>query len=203
MISRLERELLDAEIDLSECVISDRQDNALSVRTRIGRFRIFLSLVTGIPCAYLLYILLRAPTYSSAAIITALVCAPFLAAATALFGFTQSGKAFDRAARQARLSLRVFGYERGRLVSIPTASAVRLSSEWGNEDNPAIWFRVDIEGRQELGFCVAWRYQMAKQFAQRLAEFLSCQLIDQVSADHRLRARDTADHHHVPTKRPF
>jgi hypothetical protein len=187
---QLQRQLLDSEIDLSDCVISEPDDRTLSVRSRIGRFRIFLALVMGGPLAYFIYVLLHASAYPLVQVIAAVVFSPFLAVATALFGFATSSKTFDRVVRQARLTLRIFAFTREKSIPIPGTGGVRVWSEWGTEDMPALWFHIRVADREELGFCVAWRYQAALHVAQRLADFLSYSLIDAVSADHRLKARD-------------
>jgi hypothetical protein len=144
VLSRLEREFLDSEIDLSDCVISESAGHKLMVRSKIGGFRIVLSLVTGLPCAYLIYILLNASAYSTAAVVTAVVFSPFLAAATALFAFAETAKTFDRAAHKAHLSFRIFGFARGKSVNMPETGGVRLWSEWGNR-----WERF-------IGFDLLW-----------------------------------------------
>ena len=191
VITQLEGPLLDSEIDLSECVISEPGDHTLSVHSRIGRFRIFLSLLMGVPLVYFIYVLVNAPAYSRALVIAAIVFSPFLAAATALFGFSISSKTFDRVGRQARLTLKILAFTREKSVPIPGSGVVRVWSEWGTEDAPALWFHVRVADRDELGFCVAWKYQTALHVAQRLAGFLSYGLSDVVSADHRSKARDT------------
>ena len=191
MISQLERPLLDSEIDLSECVISEPDDHTLSVRSRIGRFRLFLSLLMGVPLGYFIYVLLHAPAYPWVLVIAAIVFSPFLAAATALFGLSTSTKTFDRVAREARLTLKILALTHEKPIPIPGSGVVRVWSEWGTEDAPALWFHVRVADRDELGFCVAWKYQTALHVAQRLAGFLSYGLSDVVSADHRSKARDT------------
>jgi hypothetical protein len=190
VIPQLDGPLLDSEIDLSESVISEPDGHTLSVRSRIGRFRIFLALVMGGPLAYFIYVLLHAPSYPLAQVIAAIVFSPFLAFATALFGLSISTKAFDRVGRQARLTLRILAFTREKSILLPGKGVVRVCSEWGTEDTPALWFHVRVGEREELGFCAAWRYRTALHVARRLADFLSYELIDVVSDDHRLKARD-------------
>ena len=181
---RLEREFLDPELDLSQCVISE-DERSLFVRSKIGTVRILLALLPGIPCVWFLYVLVNAGDSSPVLLAAAAIFSPFMALATGLFLFATSGKGFYRTTRTARLTFHLLGYEREKTLSIPDSGRVRLWSEWGDEDGPALWFHVQVEDRAELGFCVAWRYDLAQSFAQRLASFLSYEVLNLVRDDHR------------------
>ena len=73
-------------------------------------------------------------------------------------------------------------------MQLPKGGVIRVWSEWGDEDRPALWFNVDIGEHKELGLCIGWRYDEALEVARRLAAFLSYELVDLVSDSHRVRA---------------
>ena len=189
IISRLEDELLDSRIDLSDCAISRQDDNILVVTSRIGVFRRLVSLLFGLPSLYLLYTaFVRPPLGHFLFIIFAVVSATVLACFSLLFGFAVSKKAFNRLSYEARWSLELFTIKRERSMQLPKEGVIRVWSEWGDEDRPALWFYVDIGEHKELGLCIGWRYEEALDVARRLAAFLSYELVDLVSDSHRVRA---------------
>jgi hypothetical protein len=189
IISRLEDELLDSRIDLSDCAISKEDADTLVVTSRIGAFRMFLSLLFGLPSLYLLYAtFVRPPVDHFLFTIFAVVSAPVLACFSLLFGFAVSKKAFNRFSYEARWSLELFTIKRERSTQLPKEGVIRVWSEWGDEDRPALWFYVDIGEHKELGLCIGWRYEEALGVARRLADFLSYKLVNVVSDEHRVRA---------------
>ena len=189
IISRLEGELLDSRIDLSDCVISKEDADTLMVTSRIGAFRRFLSLLFGLPSLYLLYaVFVRPPVDHFLFMIFAGASAAVLACFSLLFGFAVSKKAFNRLSYKARWSLELFTVKRERSMQLPGEGAIRIWSKWGDEDRPALWFYVDIGEHPELGLCIGWRYEDALEVARRLADFLSYELVNLVSDAHRLRA---------------
>jgi hypothetical protein len=189
IISRLEDELLDSRIDLSDCVISQEDGDTLVVTAGIGALRMFVSLLFGLPSLYLLYAaFVRPPVDHFLFMIFAVVSAAVLACFSLLFGFAVSKKAFNRLSYEGRWSLELFTIKRERSMQLPKEGVIRVWSEWGDEDRPALWFYVDIEQHQELGLCIGWKYEEALDVARRFAEFLSYELVDLVSDDHRVRA---------------
>jgi hypothetical protein len=189
IISRLEDELLDSRIDLSDCAISKQGAETLVVTSRIGVFRRFVSLLFGLPSLYLLYAaFVRPPPGHFWFMIFAVVSAPVLACLSLLFGFAVSKKSFNRLSYEARWSLELFTIKRERSMQLPKEGVIRVWSEWGDEDRPALWFYVDIGEHKELGLCIGWRYEEALDVARRLAAFLSYELVDLVSDSHRVRA---------------
>jgi hypothetical protein len=100
-----------------------------------------------------------------------------------------SKKAFNRLSYEGRWSLELFTIKRERSMQLPKEGVIRVWSEWGDEDRPALWFYVDVEQHKELGLCIGWKYEEALDVARRLAEFLSYELVDLVSDAHRARAR--------------
>lgn len=160
-ISRLESELLDSRIDLSDCVISSEGDDTLVVTSRIGAFRRFLSILFGLPGLYLYAAFVRPPIDHVLFRVSAVVCAAVLAGFSLLFGFGVSRKAFNRRSREARWSLDILSFTRERSARLPEEGVIRVWSEWGDEDNPALWFYVDVGERKELGLCVGWKYEKA------------------------------------------
>jgi hypothetical protein len=120
--------------------------------------------------------------------IFAVVSAPVLACLSLLFGFAVSKKSFNRLSYEARWSLELFTIKRERSMQLPKEGVIRVWSEWGDEDRPALWFYVDIGEHKELGLCIGWRYEEALDVARRLAAFLSYELVDLVSDSHRVRA---------------
>jgi hypothetical protein len=188
LISRLEKELIDPRIDISDCIISEENGDTLVVSSKVGAFRIFLSFLFGVPSLYLLHTaLIRPPLDHLLFIISALVFASVLAFLSLLFGFARSKKTFNRHSYEARPSFEIFGIKRERPVGIPKEGTVRLWSAWGDEDGPALWFYIDVGECEELGFCIGWKYRKALDLAQRLASFLSYKFVDLVSDDHRAR----------------
>jgi hypothetical protein len=189
IISRLEDELLDSRIDLSDCAISREDADTLVVTSQIGAFRRFLSLLFGLPSLYLLYAaFVRPPIDHFLFMIFAVASAAVLACFSLLFGFAVSKKAFNRLSYEARWSLELFTVKRERSRQLPREGAIRVWSEWGDEDSPALWFYVDIGEHNELGLCIGWRYEEALEVARRLADFLSYELVNLVSDAHRVRA---------------
>jgi hypothetical protein len=189
IISRLEDELLDSRIDLSDCAISRQDADTLVVTSRIGVFRRFVSLLFGLPSLYLLYAaFVRPPLGHFLFMIFAVVSATVLASFSLLFGFAVSKKSFNRLSFEARWSLELFTMKRERSMQLPKEGVIRVWSEWGDEDRPALWFYVDIGEHKELGLCIGWRYEEALDVARRLAAFLSYELVDLVSDSHRVRA---------------
>jgi hypothetical protein len=191
-LSRLEDELLDSRIDLSDCVISKEGVDTLVVTSRIGAFRRFLSLLFGLPSLYFLYAAFVRPPFDHFLFTAAAVLfAPVLAGFSLLFGFAVSRKAFNRHSYEARWSLEIFSIKRERSTQLPEEGEVRVWSEWGDEDRPALWFYVDIGEHKELGLCSGWKYEEALDVAQRLADFLSYELVNLVGDQHRMRATTT------------
>jgi hypothetical protein len=189
IISRLEDELLDSRIDLSDCAISRQDADTLVVTSRIGVFRRFVSLLFGLPSLYLLYAaFVRPPLGHFLFMIFAVVSATVLASFSLLFGFAVSKKSFNRLSFEARWSLELFTMKRERSMQLPKEGVIRVWSEWGDEDRPTLWFYVDIGEHKELGLCIGWRYEVALDVARRLAAFLSYELVDLVSDSHRVRA---------------
>jgi hypothetical protein len=189
IISRLEDELLDSRIDLSDCAVSREDGDTFVVTSRIGAFRRFVSLLFGLPSLYLLYaVFVRPPVDHFLFMIFAVVSVVVLTCFSLLFGFAVSKKAFNRLSHEARWSLELFTIKRERSMQLPKGGVVRVWSEWGDEDSPALWFYVDIGEHQQPGLCIAWRYDEALDVARRLADFLSYELVDLVSEAHRARA---------------
>jgi hypothetical protein len=168
--------------------------DTLVVTSRIGAFRRFLSLLFGLPSLYLLYLAFVRPLvdhflflFTFAAVVFAAVLAGF----SLLFGCAVSRKAFNRHSYEARWSLEIFSIKRERSTQLAEEGEVRVWSEWGDEDRPALWFYVDIGEHKELGLCIGWKYEEALDVAQRLADFLSYELVNLVGDQHRMRATTT------------
>jgi hypothetical protein len=152
--------------------------------------RIFVSLLFGIPCIYLIWEVIRRFPISPFFIILALIFVPAMAAVSLLFGFAISKKTFDRRSYVAHRSFQLFGFKRERSGPIPKEGTIRLWSRWGDSDDSALWFHVDVNKRPDLAFCIAWKYDQAHDFAHELSEFLSYGFVDESPADHRARSQD-------------
>jgi len=186
--ARFIKEQLDASIDLRLCKISEPLPNILQIRTNMQGIRIIFALLFAIPCLSLLITAVMSPTVVS--LLIALFFCPVLAVLAILAGLTESEKKFDRSARIATKSLRLFRFYTRESLPLPTDGTVRLS--WslttGGRTNPGSSHKYTISVQQCPGFIFAIHkdYNSAQKFAEKLSNFLTFTLDDSVPSSYRV-----------------
>lgn len=194
MISRIKKELLDSDIDIRTSVLSEGDDARLTIVTKRGGVRIAFGVFFLVPGLLLLWNAIA--SWSLVGLVFALVFCPVLFGIFFIFGFGISEKRFDIGQRLFVRSFRLFGLMMVESDPIPESGNVVLSSKLsaggGKTPGGSMRYSVAVSGCSGSGFSVYHDYQIASDFARKLAEFLSYQLENSVDPAYRKDMRSSS-----------
>ena len=181
LIGKLVNELLDSELDLSSCAITQEHDGALTVTSRLRPVRLLFAAVFALPCIYFLIYLLGNPGMVNLAI--ALVFCPVMAALALLIGGAIAMKSIDLRRRQATKSLRLLSFSKTALEPLASRGTVILTWKWsksGDQTKGYSKYTATVSPGKGLAFVALDDYATARDFAERLASFLRFPLENRV-----------------------
>lgn len=187
MISRIKRELLDSDIDMGISEVSETDQDRLCVAMKSGGARVFLSLFFLVPG--ILFFTGAVSMGSIVGWVLALVFCPVLFGLFALFAFGKSEKCFNREARAVLKSFRLLGFSMSSSEPIPIDGKIFLECKLsaGGKQSPggAMRYLINIPTCSGSGISVYHDYQIARDFAGKLASFLSYEIEDSVAPEYR------------------
>lgn len=178
MTKYLENLLFNSNLDLSLSSISRDDPMRFIVRSRLGAPRIFLGLLFGIPCLFLINYAFR---QQGIYLLISLVFCPPLAILSVLFGLTKQKKTFIPSQGKAVKSFQLLHIQRNLEIRIPKNGALLTYKRWssGGKTGGCYFYHVEVEGLKGLGFNIAKNEKKRDDFAKELATFLGYEICDQ------------------------
>lgn len=188
MVSRFIQELLNSTIDLRLSNIIETEDgNQLRVVMKHGGIKAFLG---GFFFFFALILIIAGfSSHSFIGWLLTLIFFPTLLGLSCLFVLGILEKTFNREERLLIKKFRIFKFIRSESVPLPKVGTINLSSALsaGGQKTPggAMRYSVSIPQCPGSSFSTFHDYHLAKEFASKIAAFLSYEINDTVEQEYR------------------
>ncbi len=186
-MNTLMTQLVRSDIGLELSDITETQD-MFSVRTRMGGPKIIFALLFGIPGLMLLLIAITSPNILTLCL--ALIFCPVMLFMAVLFGFSVSEKILDKKTNSFIDKLSIFNFSFDEVLPLPVGQIVMKSENRGSSktgSGSSILYTISIPGTIGCGFALSRDYFAMKAFAERLSQFLSLPVVDDVLEVNRIK----------------
>lgn len=179
LITSFRNELLNAELDVNSCEITQEHDGSIIVTANTKPVHMAVAACCALPCLYFLSFVIMNPGIVNMAV--ALVFCPALALVALLVGCTTLSKSIDSHRRQATRSLRFFSHDSRVTEPLATQGTITLTWEWRMFNSGGYnLFTIKVCPGTGLVFSTTNDYRVARAFAEQLAASLSFSLEDSV-----------------------